>query len=126
QLSWGDRQRRPEAGAVPYKSRVGLVIIVLTIPPPLVTAHWLKIRKFQPVNMPVLLPVGHVETTVFETNLRGDYFVNFEVDYEISYRATRALFRGVIARRALDSISVQRRCRKEKVRMGNEQKSHSG
>jgi biopolymer transport protein ExbD len=37
--------------------------------------------------MPVSLLVGHIQTTEFETNLRGEYSVNFDVDYEISYRA---------------------------------------
>jgi biopolymer transport protein ExbD len=54
---------------------------------PLGTGRWLKTLRFQPVNVPVSLLVGHIQTTEFETNLRGDYNVQFDVDYEIYYRA---------------------------------------
>ena len=60
--------------------RTGLVIIALTMLLPLGTGHWLKTRRFQPLDTEVSLEVGTIHTAQFETNLRGDYGVYFGVD----------------------------------------------
>ena len=56
--------------------------------------NWVKSIWFMPVNMPVSLPVGHVQSTEFETNLSADYWVAFDADYEISYRTEQPCSAG--------------------------------
>lgn len=87
---------------MPPKSllRTGLVILAISIVLPLGTVYWLKTRKFQPVDMPVSLLAGQIQTIKFETNLSGDYFVNFDFDYEIYDRAVEPC--SVYAWRGLD------------------------
>lgn len=63
-------------------------MLAITIPLPLGTGRWLKTRTFQPVNTPVSLLVGRSQTVEFETNIKGVYTVNFDVDDEISYSAS--------------------------------------
>jgi biopolymer transport protein ExbD len=47
------------------------------------TGEWLKTRTFEPVNVPISLEVGQIETRAFEINLREDYWVYVDVDYSM-------------------------------------------
>jgi biopolymer transport protein ExbD len=66
--------------------KIALVILIIAILLPLATGHWLRTIRFRPVDMPVSLMADKVQTIDFETNLHGDYYVQFSADYEISYR----------------------------------------
>ncbi|HEX4543700.1 MAG TPA: hypothetical protein VH114_11075 [Candidatus Acidoferrum sp.] len=46
-------------------------------------AHWEETRSFEPVNMPVLLEAGKIQSTDFEINLRDEYGIQLSADYSI-------------------------------------------
>jgi hypothetical protein len=44
------------------------------------TGHWLGTRAFEPVNMPIALGAGQINTENFEINLRRHFDVFIDLD----------------------------------------------
>jgi hypothetical protein len=61
-------------------------MLVVTILLPLGLGHWLKTRKFYPLDAPISLEAGSIHAMQFETNVRGTYHVIFETDSELAIR----------------------------------------
>lgn len=67
--------------------KVGLIALALALLLPWGYAYWLKTRTFEPIDKPVLLEAGRIQTEDFEINLREVYHVQIEVDYSSDYWA---------------------------------------
>ncbi len=66
-------------------AKVGLIALALAILLPWSYSQWLKTRKFELADKPVLLEAGRVQTESFEINLREDYNVQIDVSYRADY-----------------------------------------
>jgi biopolymer transport protein ExbD len=66
-------------------AKVGLITMALALLLPWGYAHWLRTRTFTPVDKPVLLEAGRIQTEDFEINLREDYDVRIEAEYGRDY-----------------------------------------
>ncbi len=63
-------------------AKAGIVVAVLAVLVSWGTAHWLRTRTFDPLNMPVTLEAGKLQTAEFEINLREEYSILLTADYD--------------------------------------------
>ena len=63
--------------------KVGSGTILLAAVVYSLTLYWLTTRTFEPVNMPVKLEAGRVQSVAFSVNLREDYSIRIKVDYSV-------------------------------------------
>jgi len=62
-------------------AKVGLIAVALALLLPWSYGYWLETRRFVPVDKPVSLEAGKIQTEQFQINLREDYNVQIDVDY---------------------------------------------
>lgn len=62
-------------------AKVGLIALALALLFPWSYGYWLEKRTFEPLDKPVSLEPGKIQTEDFELNLREDYSVRIELDY---------------------------------------------
>lgn len=63
--------------------KVGGGAILLAVIVYSLTLYWLTTRTFEPVDMPVKLEAGRIQSVEFAINLREDYSVRVNVDYSL-------------------------------------------
>jgi len=71
---------------------IAVALIALGIAAPVGYRHWLGTRTFSPLDLPVSLSQGRIETTDFYINLREQYFVGIDIDYPFTYKADCPLY----------------------------------
>jgi biopolymer transport protein ExbD len=62
--------------------RAGIITVIAAALLSWGTTLWLKTRTFDPVNMPVVMGTGKIQTVQFEINLREVYQVDLSVDHD--------------------------------------------
>jgi hypothetical protein len=75
-------------------AKAGLVTLALALLLPWSFGYWLQTRTFGPVNRPVLLEAGKVQTEYFTINLREDYHVRLDVQQTTTTGRMRSAYSG--------------------------------
>jgi biopolymer transport protein ExbD len=76
-------------------AKAGLIALALALVLPWSFVYWLRTRTFEPVDKPVLLEPGKIQTEDFALNLSEDYSVRIDLDYsEDDWNGGKCAFRS--------------------------------